>query len=78
MKKISSTILLFTLLLSACSGGVVTESAVETLSRAGSNGEVMQVRFRDNTRTALLEWAAMPAPQIEFLIGAFSTNGGAQ
>ena len=63
---------------SGMSSMLATESAVETLSRAGANGEVMQVRFRDNTRTALLEWAGMAAPQIEFLIGAFSTNGGAQ
>lgn len=48
------------------------ESAVEEFTRAG-NGELMQVRFRGNARTALLEWAGMTSPQIEFLV-----SGGAQ
>ncbi len=59
--------------MSGASSILTTETAVETFSRAGSNGEVMHVRFHDNTRTALLEWAGLTAPQIEFLI-----SGGAQ
>jgi hypothetical protein len=58
---------------SGASSTLPTENAVEGFGRAGGNGEIMQVRFRGSTRTSLLEWAGLAAPQIEFLIG-----GGAQ
>jgi WD40 repeat protein len=61
-------------IVSGASSILVTESAVESMSRAGSNGAVMQLRFRDDARTALLEWAGLDAPQIEFL----AITGGAQ
>lgn len=57
------------------SSTLTTDSAVESLARSGANGDLMQVRFRGDLRTALLEWAGLGSPQIEFLTTA---AGGAQ
>jgi WD40 repeat protein len=64
---------------SGTSSILATESSIDSISRAGANGAVMQLRFRDDARTALLEWAGLDAPQIEFLVlGSPVVNGGAQ
>ncbi len=60
--------------ISGASSVLRTDSTVDAIFRAGGNGEVMQLRFRDDARTALLEWNGLANPQIEYL---FAT-GGAQ
>ncbi len=52
---------------------IETGAAVERFSRVSGSGDVLQVRFQNDGRTALLEPSSNGAAQVEFLVN----NGGA-
>lgn len=48
---------------------VPTDTPIESFTRVGYGGDLFQIRFKQDQRTALFETAPDGSPQIEFLVG---------